>query len=121
MNFKEGQPIYVQIAERLSDEILAGTFRPETRVPGVREYSALLEVNTNTTVKAYDQLAQRGIIVSRRGMGYYVTPDAPRIIAEERRRYFREYALPDFIRHMKLLGITLDEVAKAYHSTDTEA
>lgn len=121
MNFKEGQPIYTQIAERLTDEILAGAYRPETRVPGVREYSALLEVNTNTTAKAYDQLAQRGIIVSRRGMGYYVTPDAPRVIAEERRHDFRENALPDFIRHMKLLGITLDEVIKAYQSTEAEA
>ena len=48
MTFKDGQPIYQQIAERLADEVLSGD-PPETRVPGVREYSALLEVNVNTT------------------------------------------------------------------------
>ena len=76
MTFKDGQPIYQQIAERLADEVLSGAYPPETRVPGVREYSALLEVNVNTTVKAFDLLAQRGIIYARRGMGYYVANDA---------------------------------------------
>lgn len=61
---------------------------PETRVPGVREYSALLEVNVNTTVKAFDLLAQRGIIYARRGMGYYVANDATQLILTERQRIF---------------------------------
>lgn len=114
MQFRDGLPIYIQIAERLSDEVLSGTYPPEGRVPGVREYSALLEVNVNTTVKAYDQLAQRGIIAARRGMGYYVTPDAPTIIREQRQSYFRQHMLPEFLRQMKLYGISLDEVVAAW-------
>ena len=50
MIFKEGLPIYVQMAERLSDEILQGTYVVDAKIPGVREYSALLEVNVNTAV-----------------------------------------------------------------------
>ena len=72
MNFIDGQPIFVQIAERLGDEIVSGAYPPETRVPGVREYAALLEVNVNTVVKAYELLARRGIIFPKRGMGYYI-------------------------------------------------
>lgn len=56
MNFKEGHPIFVQIAERLGDEIVSRTYRPESRVPGVREYAALLEVNVNTVVKHTNSL-----------------------------------------------------------------
>ena len=63
MNFKEGLPIYVQIAERLSDEILSGMYEADARVPAVREYSSLLEVNVNTAVKAFDLLRRRGVIV----------------------------------------------------------
>lgn len=114
MQFKDGLPIYIQIAERLSDEVMAGTYPPEGRVPGVREYSALLEVNVNTTVKSYDQLAQRGIIQAKRGMGYYVTAEAPTIIREQRQRYFRQHILPEFLRQMKLYGISLDEVKQAW-------
>ena len=57
MNFKDANPIYLQIAERISEEILAGKFSSNERIPSVREYSALLEVNINTAVKAYDYLS----------------------------------------------------------------
>ncbi len=119
MNFKEGQPIYAQIAERLCDEVLAGTYQPDSRIPGVREYSALLEVNVNTTVKAYDLLAQRGIIYSRRGMGYFVAADAPTFIQEERRSYFRQHTLPELFRQMHLLGISMEELTKLYKAQQT--
>lgn len=114
MNFKDGMPIFQQIAERLSDEILFGDYAAEARVPGVREYAALLEVNANTTVKAYDLLAARGVIYAKRGMGYYVSPDAQRRILAERRTYFREHAMPDFFRQMQLLGISGEDIARDF-------
>ena len=80
MNFKDGQAIYIQIADRLSDEILNGTYPPDGRVPGVREYSSMLEVNVNTAVKAFDYLSQQGVLYNRRGLGYFVSPEAHSII-----------------------------------------
>lgn len=114
MNFQDGQPIYVQIAERLSDEILAGTYAPESRVPGVREYSALLGVNVNTTVKAFDLLSQREVIYSKRGMGYFVAPNAPDLIREERKKNFISNVMPAFFRQMQQLGISIEEVVEAW-------
>lgn len=114
MTFKEGQPIYAQIADRLSDEILNGTYAPDSRVPGVREYAALLEVNVNTAVKAYELLARREVIYQKRGMGYFVAADAPEIIRTERRTYFREHAMPQFFAQMQLLGISVGEMNDAY-------
>ena len=54
MNFSNDKAIYVQIAERLSDEILAGKYKEDERIPSVREYAELLEVNANTAVTAYE-------------------------------------------------------------------
>ena len=108
MNFKDGMPIFQQIAERLSDEILCGEYAAEARVPGVREYAALLEVNAN------DLLAARGVIYAKRGMGYYVSPDAQQRILAERRTYFREHAMPDFFRQMQLLGISGEDIARDF-------
>ena len=65
MNFSNDKAIYVQIAERLSDEILAGKYKEDERIPSVREYAVLLEVNANTTVKAYDLLATDEIIYNK--------------------------------------------------------
>ncbi|MGM9695008.1 MAG: GntR family transcriptional regulator [Alloprevotella sp.] len=117
MIFKDSQPIYVQIAERLCDEILSGNYAPDSRVPGVREYSALLEVNANTTVKSYDLLAQRGIIYSKRGMGYFVSPEAAQLILEARRARFRSHTLPDFIRELHQLQISFAEVEQCFRET----
>lgn len=121
MNFKDGTPIYMQIAERLSDEILAGRYAPDERVPGVREYSALLEVNVNTTVKAYDLLSGRGILYTRRGLGYFVTVDAPDLIHSERRNRFFADDLPELFARMRSLGITAEDVAERWKKWLAEA
>lgn len=111
MNFKEGLPIYVQIAERLADEILAGKYAVDSRIPGVREYAVLLEVNLNTVVKSYDLLSSRDVIYNKRGLGYFVSPQAPEVIHAERKTAFLTSDLPEIVRKMQQLGITVDEVA----------
>ena len=118
MIFKEGQAIFMQIAERLCDEILAGKYEADSRVPGVRDYSATLEVNINTTVKAYDQLAQRGVIYNKRGLGYFVASNAKEQILQARRKAFFKEELPDFVRRMHQLGVTPEDVQKAYEAED---
>lgn len=120
MDFKANQPIYIQIAERLSDEILSREYAEGERIPGVRDYSALLEVNVNTTVKSYDYLAQQGIIFSKRGMGYFVSDQAREIILSARRRQFKETTLPDFFKQIRQLGIDIHEVVEAYEHSSEE-
>ena len=50
MAFTNDKAIYLQMADRLCDEILADTYKDDDRIPSVREYAVLLEVNTNTAV-----------------------------------------------------------------------
>ena len=52
MTFSNDKAIYLQMVDRLCDEILSGKYHDDDRIPSVREYSVLLEVNTNTAVKA---------------------------------------------------------------------
>ena len=115
MNFTTEKAIYVQIADRLCDEILAGKFGDDERIPSVREYAVLLEVNTNTTVKSYDLLATKGIIYNKRGLGYFVTAGAKERILEERRTEFMEQKLPRMFRRMQMLGISMEEVEKEWN------
>ena len=110
MNFTNDKPIYVQMADRLCDEILAGTYKDDDRIPSVREYAVLLEVNTNTAVKAYDELARANIIYNKRGLGYFVTPGARNEILTSRRRTFLEEQLPEQFRQMQLLGLGIEDI-----------
>lgn len=114
MNFTNDKPIYIQMADRLCDEILADKFKDDDRIPSVREYAVLLEVNTNTAVKAYDELSRANVIYNKRGLGYFVTPGAKNQILKERKRAFMKERLPELFRQMQLLGITLEDVKVAY-------
>ena len=110
MTFSNDKAIYLQMADRLCDEILSGKYQDDDRIPSVREYAVLLEVNTNTAVKAYDELARANIIYNKRGLGYFVSPGAKEQILDERRRDFMDNKLPELFRQMKLLGIKKVEI-----------
>ena len=108
--FTNDKPIFQQMADRLCDEILALTYQDDDRIPSVREYAVMLEVNTNTAVKAYEQLARDNIIYNKRGLGYFVTPGAREQILKERRKAFIEQQLPELFRQMNLLGLSIEDV-----------
>ena len=51
MKFKESKSIYLQIADRINDEILQGQYAEEGRIPSVREYAATVEVQIQWSVR----------------------------------------------------------------------
>ena len=118
MLFNNDKAIYLQIADRLSDEILSGVYKAFDRVPSVREYAGQLGVNANTAVKAYDQLAQEGVIFNKRGLGYFVAEDAHRHIKSTRREAFLNNVLPQVVRQMRMLNISMDEFERVYNRQD---
>lgn len=114
MNFKESRPIYLQIADRIMDEIMQKAYAEGGRIPSVREYAAQVEVNANTVVRSYDWLQQHDIIFNRRGIGYFVAEGAIKAIAQLRRREFEDDELPEMFRKMRLLGITAADISRRY-------
>ena len=108
--FNTDKAIFLQMADRLCDEILVLTYQDDERIPSVREYAVMLEVNTNTAVKAYEQLSRENIIYNKRGLGYYVTPGAREQILKQRRKAFLEQQLPELFRQMNLLGLGIEDV-----------
>lgn len=114
MQFNNEKPIYLQLADRLSDDIVDGKYNDDDRVPSVREFGMCFEVNTNTAVKAYDMLSRDNVIYNRRGLGYFVTPGAREKIMEARRTEFMNSVLPDVFRQMRMLGIGIEELARMW-------
>ena len=114
MKFKESKSIYLQIADRICDEILQGQYKEEERIPSVREYAATVEVNANTVVRSFDYLQGQDIIYNKRGLGYFVAPGGRERILELRKEVFLREELPEFFRQLKMLDIPLSDVEKMY-------
>jgi DNA-binding transcriptional regulator YhcF (GntR family) len=112
MEFRKQKPIYLQIADRLMDSILCGEPAADDRMPSVRDVAADMGVNPNTVMRTFEQLQAEGIIYNRRGVGYFVSPDAKDKIFDEKRREFLEEELPLIRRRMEMLGIRQEELLK---------
>lgn len=112
MDFRKQKPIYLQIADHLSEQVLQGALTPDDRMPSVRDVAASMGVNPNTVVRSFDYLQQEEIIYQRRGVGYFVSPDAKEKVLAEQRREFLEEELPLIRQKMQVLGIDLKEIMK---------
>jgi GntR family transcriptional regulator len=110
MQFRESQAIYLQIADYVSEKILLKEWKPEERIPSVRELAVQLEVNPNTVMRTFDFLQQQEIIYNQRGIGYFVAPVAYKNALQYRKNEFGEKDLPAIFRNLYLLGMELDEL-----------
>lgn len=115
--FNKDRPIYLQISDRICDEILSGVYAEDRRIPSVRDYATLMQVNINTVMKTYEELSRSEIIYQRRGMGYFVTAGAKSAIQRQRKETFIHKTLAEMFRQMLLLGISIDDVVKEYHAS----
>ncbi|MET3130836.1 GntR family transcriptional regulator [Oxalobacteraceae bacterium GrIS 1.11] len=67
-------PLYMQLANMLSDGIGAGDWRANQALPSERMLSELLDISRVTARKAIDMLCERGMLTRKRGSGTYITP-----------------------------------------------
>ena len=110
MEFSENKSIYLQICDAICERILSGELAADSRIPSVREYGAEIGVNPNTIMRSYEKLTSEGIIYNRRGIGYFISPDAQKIVLETQKEEFLKNELPLILKRMKLMGIDPKDV-----------
>ncbi|MCC8119735.1 MAG: GntR family transcriptional regulator [Bacteroidales bacterium] len=115
MEFKDNiRPIYLQIADRICDDIMSGKYPAEARIPSVREYAAQVQVNANTVMRSFDMLCQRDIIFNRRGIGYFVSPNAQSLITALRQETFFATDAVYFFSRLQSMDISPEQLATLY-------
>jgi GntR family transcriptional regulator/MocR family aminotransferase len=72
-----GTAIYLQIAQRVIDEIKRGRLVPGTALPGTRELAEDLGINRKTVVLAYDELVAQGWLSAEGKRGTFVSSAIP--------------------------------------------
>ena len=66
------RPVYQQIIDQVKRDIALGRLVKDEKLPTVRELARQIAINPNTIGKAYRQLEQEGIIVTKPGAGAFV-------------------------------------------------
>lgn len=66
------RPVYQQIIDQVKRDIALGRLLKDEKLPTVRQLAKQLTINPNTIAKAYRQLEQEGIIVTKPGSGAFV-------------------------------------------------
>lgn len=75
-----GAPLYVRVAEQLTQQVAHGVLRQGDRVPSLRELSRQQGVSISTAMQAYVWLENRGYLEARPQSGFYVrTPFSEQI------------------------------------------
>ena len=106
----EASPLFVQIAERLAEEIADGGLAEGEQVPSTNELAAYYRINPATAAKGIGMLSDQGLVEKRRGIGMFVAAGARgRLLAERRKRFAQRYVDP-LIAEAGRLGIDADEL-----------
>ena len=105
----EDAPIYQQLADRIADDIVSGTYPEGAAVPSTNEYSAFYQISPITAAKGVNVLVEQGVLYKKRGIGMFVAEGAQEVLRERRRALFREQFIAPLVREARLLGIPAQE------------
>ena len=112
MDFQSTKGIFLQIAENLCHQKLAGTLKAGDRVPSVRDLAAEFEVNRNTVLRTYALLDDAGVFDNKRGVGFFVSENAIELIRATEKTEFFNRDLPAFIEKVKMLQLTENDLSE---------
>lgn len=112
-HWNERDPIFLQIRDQIVRRILGNALKPEEQLPSVRQVAAEYAVNPITVMKAYQLLADEGVLGKRRGLGMFIQEGARERLLSQERRQFLEVEWPRIHRRIQDLGLSLAELESA--------
>lgn len=104
------RPIFVELADRIADDILGGLLEEDTQVPSTNELAAFYRINPATAGKALNRLVDSGVLIKRRGLGMFVTPGAQQALRQARHAAFADEYVRPLMEEARRLGLTADQV-----------
>jgi GntR family transcriptional regulator len=108
--WQEGAPIYRQLRDRVIGLVLDGHLKEGDAVPSVRQVAADFRINPLTVMKAYQVLADEGLLEKRRGLGMFVAAGARAALLADERNRFLTTEWPRIRTTIQRLGLSAEEL-----------
>lgn len=102
------RPIFVQIVEKITDDILSGRMQPGDQVPPVRDLAMEASVNPNTMQRALQELEKEGLMFTKRTSGRFITEDVELIRQKKQERAADR--VRSFLEEMNSIGMGKEEI-----------
>ena len=91
----DSRPIFLQIAELIEGDIVAGALAEEAQAPSTNEFAAFYRINPATAAKGINKLVDEGILYKKRGIGMFVATGArTRLLERRREEFFHDFVQP---------------------------
>jgi DNA-binding transcriptional regulator YhcF (GntR family) len=116
----ESRPIFVQIAEQIENDIIAGILPEESQVPSTNEFAAFHRINPATAGKGVNRLVDEGILYKKRGIGMFVAEGARTRLVAQRRDQFQTEFIGPLVLEAEKLGITASQLLDMIRKEITE-
>jgi GntR family transcriptional regulator len=110
IHWSDGAPIYRQLKDRVIAMMLDGLLKPGEALPSVRQVAAEYQLNPITVSRAYQELADEGLVEKRRGLGMFVTEEASKQLRVSERERFLKEEWPAVAERIQRLGLDLQDL-----------
>ena len=108
--FAGESPIFQQLAAKIADDIVSGTYLEETAVPSATDFAVFHRMNPATASKGVNMLVEVDVLYKKRGIGMFVASGARNILLRQRRDEFRAEFIRPLLREAAVLEITAGEL-----------
>ena len=106
----ENQPLFLQIAQIILDEIVEGHLKEGEQLPSENELSRFYNINRATVRKGLQTLVDDAFIYKQRGIGMFVSEGAYQKIVDERQKQFRQNYITPLLEEGARLGMDVQKI-----------
>lgn len=116
----ESRPIFQQIAEIITNEIVEGNLNEEEQIPSENDLSAFYNINRATIRKGLQFLVEKNIIYKQRGVGMFVREGAREKLLKDRKSKFNDEYICPLLNEAARIGIDTEAIIKIIKKTEQE-
>lgn len=108
--FTADSPIFQQLAAKITDDIVSGSYPEESAVPSATDFALFYRMNPATASKGVNMLVELGALYKKRGIGMFVSEGARDLLLGRRREEFRTQFLEPLLTEAHVLRIPTTEL-----------
>ncbi|ELA7335450.1 TPA: GntR family transcriptional regulator [Vibrio parahaemolyticus] len=108
-HWHDRQPIFRQLADQITQQILQGVWKEGEALPSVRSISADMKISHLTVMKGYQLLVDEGLVEKKRGQGMFVAQGAIQQLRSAEKARFLEQQIPQIADTLQRLDMSVDE------------